>query len=295
LVIILTNSGFSIFAGFVIFSVIGHIAEVDGVPVEDVAASGASLAFVVFARALSLFSSNGAVCCFFSAIFFMTLVMLGLDSAFAWTETINSYAQDFLRSRQNGQPLTKRTESLTLIGICVASFLVGLIYTTRAGFKYLDVVDHFCPTYCLLIVAFLEYILFGWVYGVDKMIENIRTIVPDNKIPGLAVGSKYEWIWHAQMKYVGPLFLGGLTINQAVTEFNGSQTAVDEATGIETYGGYNFYAVLFLGWGGIAIPLLFVAWLTWADDIKNALFGYEKMEDQPRAGEADKMIAQEKI
>ena len=238
----------------------------------DVASSGARLAFVVFAKALSSFADNGIVCSIFAVMFFGMLMMLGLDSAFAWVETVQTYVHDWLRSKNPGKPISKRLHVITLIVICTGGFCCGLLFATRAGFYYVDLMDHYCPTYCLLTAAIAEYILFGWCYGSDKIIEHIRTCVPDTQVPGLKQGSKYEYLWHFQMKWVGPIILGLLFVNQIVCEFTGSYTKTNHS-GRETYGGYPFSSTLFLGWGSYIVPLIVAIFAAFSFEIQSFCCG----------------------
>jgi SNF family Na+-dependent transporter len=89
-IIALVNSATSIFAGFVVFSVLGHMSETTGVPIEDVAVGGPSLAFIVFPEALTTLPAPY----FFAVLFFLMLVLLGIDSAFANVELIVASLQE---------------------------------------------------------------------------------------------------------------------------------------------------------------------------------------------------------
>lgn len=71
------NSATSFLAGFVIFSVLGYMAHHKQVEVKDVAAEGPGLVFIVYPEAIATFP--GAP--FFSLMFFLMLLTLGLDSS----------------------------------------------------------------------------------------------------------------------------------------------------------------------------------------------------------------------
>lgn len=53
--------------------------------------------------------------------------------------------------------------------------LFSLIYATKAGIYWLDIIDHFINTYGLILVGVLEAVAIGWIYGADKIREWANT------------------------------------------------------------------------------------------------------------------------
>uniref|UniRef100_A0A4W6C9Z5 Transporter n=1 Tax=Lates calcarifer TaxID=8187 RepID=A0A4W6C9Z5_LATCA len=72
----LLNSGTSFVAGFVVFSVLGFMAQKQGVNVDNVAESGPGLAFITYPQATALMPLPQL----WTACFFLMLIMLGVDT-----------------------------------------------------------------------------------------------------------------------------------------------------------------------------------------------------------------------
>lgn len=69
-----------------------------------------------------------------SVVFYVMLFTLGLDSSYAFTETLVSSVEETLASKG----MNYRTWKVTLV-LCTMMFLFGLIFTTRLGNGILDV------------------------------------------------------------------------------------------------------------------------------------------------------------
>lgn len=215
----LANSGISLLAGFVVFSVLGYMSSVTGTPVADVATQGPGLAFVVFPQALSLMP----LASFFSVLFFLTILTLGIDSAFSLVESVSTVFSDNL----------KASKKKIAFWVCTGGFVFGVIFTTNAGLYFLDLVDHFITSYALVMVGIFECIAVGWVYGASKM----RSYV--NKVSDRKIG---VW-WETSIKFIVPAVLFVLMVFQIQKEM------------VENYGGFPDWAMA-LGWGIVLLPLL---------------------------------------
>ncbi|MGH0168274.1 UNVERIFIED_CONTAM: hypothetical protein FKN15_054512 [Acipenser sinensis] len=67
----------SFFSGFAIFSVLGYMAYMHGVNIEDVATEGPGLVFIIYPEAISTLPGST----FWSIVFFLMLLTLGIDSS----------------------------------------------------------------------------------------------------------------------------------------------------------------------------------------------------------------------
>ncbi len=214
-----TNSAVSILAGFVVFAILGYMAFSTGSDVSSVVASGPGLAFVVFPEALSLLPLSWL----FSLLFFLTLITLGIDSAFSIVEAINTALKDNFKS------LSSKKISLL---VCIIGFLGGVLYTTNAGLYFLDIIDHFVSNFNLLLAGILEAILLGWIYGAD----NIRSFIS-------GVSKPISKHWDLVIKLIIPIILFALLINQMLSEVRAP------------YGDYPVWA-LSIGWLAVIMPFL---------------------------------------
>uniref|UniRef100_A0A8C4PZ60 Transporter n=1 Tax=Eptatretus burgeri TaxID=7764 RepID=A0A8C4PZ60_EPTBU len=155
LVVTFANSATSVFAGFVIFSVIGFMAKSLNVPIKDVADEGPGLAFVVYPEALTRLPISPL----WAILFFLMLLTLGLDTMFATLETIiTSVSDEFPHLLRPKKPL------VTLVA-CAIMFLLGLPMVMEGGIYTLQLVDTYAASYSLLIIAIFELLGISYIYG----------------------------------------------------------------------------------------------------------------------------------
>ena len=223
----LANCGTSFLAGFAVFSMLGYLAQVQGLPIPDVTASGTGLAFVAYPTAISqLPALNAAI----GVIFFVTLLTLGIDSAFALQEAFTTGFHD-----KWGVSIGKLA-----LGFVLVAFPISLIFTTRSGFYWFDIVDKYICDFGLVVAGLMQCLAVGYLYNVQEFRAYL------NSVSEIRLGN---W-WIVSLRYITPGVLFIILIINLHTEIT------------QTYAGYPRWATLLGGWGTLMIFLV-LGYILW--------------------------------
>ncbi|XP_037028827.1 sodium-dependent neutral amino acid transporter B(0)AT3 isoform X1 [Bradysia coprophila] len=205
----LTNCTTSMFAGVVVFSVIGfkatstydkcleeraaliHANQSNTIlPVCDLqkeldnSASGTGLAFIIFTEAINQFP--GAQ--FWAVLFFLMLFTLGIDSQFGTLEGVATSLVDM--------KLFPNLSKEKIIGIlCCSCCLLSTCFAHGAGSYIFQLMDSFAGNFPLLIIALCECIGISYVYGIKRFADDIE----------LMTGSRPSMYWMLCWKYLSPI------------------------------------------------------------------------------------------
>ncbi|XP_051967856.1 sodium- and chloride-dependent neutral and basic amino acid transporter B(0+)-like [Xyrauchen texanus] len=177
IIVCVINCSTSVFAGFAIFSILGHMAHVYRIPVSDIAKEGFGLAFIAYPDALSKLPISPL----WSILFFIMLITLGLDSQFAIIEVIATCLQDAYPH------VLKSKRGLITIAICTALFLLGLPCVTGAGIYWVNLMDTFCAGWIILVAGLIEVLGLSILYGGNRFIKDIEMMIKTR--------SSLFWLW----------------------------------------------------------------------------------------------------
>ncbi|XP_037546724.1 sodium-dependent neutral amino acid transporter B(0)AT2 [Nematolebias whitei] len=150
---------------------------------------GTGLAFIAFTEAMTLLPGSP----FWSAIFFLMLLNLGLSTMFGTMEGILAPLRDRFKCLANNK--IKLT-----VGSCIIGFLIGLIFTQRCGNYFVSMFDDYSATLPLIIVVMFETFSVSWLYGADRFLDDIHAML------GWRPHVIYKYLW----KYVCLLSMLGL-------------------------------------------------------------------------------------
>jgi len=188
----LADVGTSFVAGLAVFATLGGMAYASSmagaaVPVEKVAEEGPDLTFVAFPYALAQLPYAA----WFSAVFFTSLLLLGIDSAFSITESVLASIVD----------KTGWNRGKTLIGLSLVGLAIGLLFCTQGGLSWIGSFDGFINgTWGITLTALLECLVLGWLFRLRRLRQHA------NERSDWKIGPWWEWL----VRLVIPVILAAL-------------------------------------------------------------------------------------
>uniref|UniRef100_A0A1A9W244 Transporter n=1 Tax=Glossina brevipalpis TaxID=37001 RepID=A0A1A9W244_9MUSC len=203
-----TNCGTSMFAGVVVFSVIGFkatatyercIAERDNLikqqknatnlPLCDLekelanSASGTGLAFIIFTEAINQFPGAQL----WAVLFFLMLFTLGIDSQFGTLEGVVTSLVDM-------KLFPNLPKEWIVGGLCITCCMISMCFANGAGSYIFQLMDSFAGNFPLLIIALCECISISYIYGIRRFSDDIE----------MMTGSRPGLYWMFCWKYLSP-------------------------------------------------------------------------------------------
>ncbi|KAJ4312446.1 hypothetical protein N0V84_009938 [Fusarium piperis] len=157
------NSLYEITAGFAVFGVIGFLGYSPDDP--SITLSTFTVGFLTYPLGLAEMPGSNV----WSVLFFLTLAVLGISSAFALLESLVTLICDSDLGRKY-----PRTPICT--AVVVVAFLLSLIYCTEFGFYLLDAVDTWANNLCLLFVVWCEAVCATTLYRYTDVIGQVGVV-----------------------------------------------------------------------------------------------------------------------
>jgi len=193
----LINCCTSLFAGFAIFCVLGHMAFKLGQTVDKVVKSGPGLVFVVYPEGIAQMPISPL----WSFLFFFMVLTIGLDTQFAMFEAVITGLTD-------EYPKQLRKYKAVFTGfVCFLCFILGLPMVTQGGMFLLNLFNWQAGGVSLLFIALCEVLTLAYGYGAERFLSDLEYML----------GRKPSVWWKICWKYASPLVIGGLLIFSLVT------------------------------------------------------------------------------
>ena len=184
LIVVIINSLYEIFIAFGVFSILGYMSLHSSIPMNELISEGTGLIFIVFPQ---IFNTMGGMGHVIAPLLFISILFAGFTSAFALFEPLlSSLCNKFGWSRKKGVTI------LTIVA-CIGT----VIFSTGCSSYLVGVVDGFVNNFGILILIGVQAIIFGWLYGVEKVIPVL------NEFSTFKVGKT----WVFTLKYLLPIIL----------------------------------------------------------------------------------------
>lgn len=154
--------------GLICFSILGVMSHDSGLPLEKTVTSGLSLGFTVYPTAFTYFPLPQL----WSAVFFINLIFVGLDAQVLSTETVMNCLQDTVPTWFTGH-----RRLLMIAFLNISFFLLTIPFCTRGGMFLFQLLDWYAAAWTLLFVCFTECVVITWVYGGDRLSEDLEIMI----------------------------------------------------------------------------------------------------------------------
>lgn len=171
---------------------------------DGLAASGPSLMFISLPQVFGAMGFAGNI---IGALFFLLVIFAALTSSVSIMEAVTSMIMDkFGVSRKLGSVIT--TVIALVIGIIVClgynKFMFSVTFATVNGGQILDILDWVTNNFFMPIVAIFTCIVVGWIFGTDKVLEEVK--LGDRKF-------RREKLYIVMTKFVCPILLIIILLN----------------------------------------------------------------------------------
>lgn len=228
-----TNSGTSLLAGLITFPVLGYMAHMQNKTIDDVVEKGPGLAFIAYPQAVATMPAAPL----FSVLFFIMIILLGMDSQFVGVEAVITVFVDmFPQYLRRGY-----RKEIFIAVVCFISFLFGLPMCMEGGMYVFQLFDYYAASRILLLVALFECIAVAWIYGVNRFYDNIEMMV------GFRINPFMKICWFA----LSPIFCLSIFVMSII---NYSELTYERPSGIYVYPDW----AVGIGW---AMAMLSAVWI----------------------------------
>jgi SNF family Na+-dependent transporter len=158
-VLTIANLISSLLSAVIVFGFIGHFAFESQIPIEQLPLSGASLVFVTYPATLALLPFPR----FWMALFFISLLLLSVDSQIGILESISHF---FIDSRHvyDSPSFINRISTYSnkkiRLYVCIVSLMFGLPMSFQSGFRMLTFLNESCTVISTSLGLVFDVILF---------------------------------------------------------------------------------------------------------------------------------------
>ncbi|XP_076032383.1 sodium-dependent dopamine transporter-like [Oratosquilla oratoria] len=206
----LVNAITSFYSGLVIFTYLGYMAYKQKTQISHVATDGPGLVFQVYPEAVATLPGSQ----FWSCLFFLMLITLGLDSGMGGLECVITGMLDEIRQTFGFKNVRREVFTALVVG---SSFLVSIANFCQGGMYMFHWLDTYAAGISLLCSAMFEAVAVSWFYGLRRFRDDIAHML----------GFRPRLYWRICWKFVSPIFIlitmviGAISMASAPLQYKG--------------------------------------------------------------------------
>mmetsp|Transcript_29075 Transcript_29075/g.43834 ORF Transcript_29075/g.43834 Transcript_29075/m.43834 type:complete len:226 (+) Transcript_29075:930-1607(+) len=142
-----------------LFAFLGHVAHTENLEIKDLSTGGLDLAFIAYPGLMTTLSMSN----FWSILFFLMLLLIGIDTVFGMFDFIIAYCWDFfeLKNRMKKQMLVLIITSF----IC----LCNVLFVTNNGWWFYALFSKHVGSFSLIFVLLAETYVIAYGFGFDNL------------------------------------------------------------------------------------------------------------------------------
>ncbi|XP_014481619.1 PREDICTED: sodium- and chloride-dependent GABA transporter 1-like [Dinoponera quadriceps] len=184
-------------AGCVTFSILGHIAQEQQTQVSEVVKSGPGLVFLTYPEVVLKLPGASL----WAIIFFVMLLILGIDSEFCIVES-------FITGMVDYWPDQLRPHRIKFtIAICLVMFGLGIPMITNGGIYIFQLMDFYSASgMSILWVCFFQTIAISWIFGAQKFCDCVHQMM----------GIRLNKFWYISWVLLAPIIMAFIFVFQCV-------------------------------------------------------------------------------
>lgn len=192
------NTCTCLLAAVLVFSILGYMAHIQESTIHEVVNSGPGLVFLTYPDLV--LSLPGSI--LWATIFFVMLLVLGVDSEFCNVEAlvtgiVDNWPDQLLRHRRK-----------FTVGMCFLLFALGVPMCTEGGVYLFQLMDFYSASgMALLWVCFFQTITIGWFFGTDRFCDCVEQMT----------GRRPNAFWFLCWKYFAPAVMFAVFIFYCVS------------------------------------------------------------------------------
>ncbi|CAH8868747.1 unnamed protein product [Trichobilharzia szidati] len=251
----LVNALTSMFAGVTVFAYLGYLAHLTHTSVQTVTGEGPGLVFQVYPFAIGTLP----LASLWATIFFLLLIMLGLDSGMGGLESVVTAVTDVVPKKISRRKHFRPLITLVVLGSACS---VAFVNVTSGGMYVFHLMDRYMAGTALLIGSLFQVIAIAWFYGMNELCQDIKSM--DLPTPNV--------YWRFCWKILTPITLIVMIVSSVIDptplqynygarhpEFLVNNT---EVVNITLHGTSQFYSYpqwsVYLGWcmSGVSISMI---------------------------------------